>query len=197
MVQTLFWSLMNRGKHTVSMNKSNKKDNNNLIIANTRIRANELRVIGSDGEQIGIMSKDDALQRARSEQLDLVLMVPNATPPVAKIVNLNKYNYELKRREKELAKQARANTIEVKEVKFRPNIGDHDLENKLRQAQKFIDKGAKVKITIQMRGRENSKSSDVMEFFKEKLAENLDAFKFDAPLKLNGNRILGVIVKDG
>ena len=98
---------------------------------------------------------------------------------------------------KELAKQARANTIEVKEVKFRPNIGDHDLENKLRQAQKFIDKGAKVKITIQMRGRENSKSSDVMEFFKEKLAENLDAFKFDAPLKLNGNRILGVIVKDG
>lgn len=197
MVQTLFWSLMNRGKHTVSMNKSNKKDNNNLIIANTRIRANELRVIGSDGEQIGIMSKDDALQRARSEQLDLVLMVPNATPPVAKIVNLNKYNYELKKREKELAKQARANTIEVKEVKFRPNIGDHDLENKLRQAQKFIDKGAKVKITIQMRGRENSKSSDVMEFFKEKLAENLDAFKFDAPLKLNGNRILGVIVKDG
>lgn len=179
------------------MNKSNKKDNNNLIIANTRIRANELRVIGSDGEQIGIMSKDDALQRARSEQLDLVLMVPNATPPVAKIVNLNKYNYELKKREKELAKQARANTIEVKEVKFRPNIGDHDLENKLRQAQKFIDKGAKVKITIQMRGRENSKSSDVMEFFKEKLAENLDAFKFDAPLKLNGNRILGVIVKDG
>ena len=197
MVQTLSWSLMNRGKHTVSMNKSNKRDNNNLIIANTRIRANELRVIGSDGEQIGIMSKDDALQRARSEQLDLVLMVPNATPPVAKIVNLNKYNYELKKREKELAKQARANTIEVKEVKFRPNIGDHDLENKLRQAQKFIDKGAKVKITIQMRGRENSKSSDVMEFFKEKLAENLDAFKFDAPLKLNGNRILGVIVKDG
>lgn len=197
MVQTLSWSLMNRGKHKVSMNKSNKRDNNNLIIANTRIRANELRVIGSDGEQIGIMSKDDALQRARSEQLDLVLMVPNATPPVAKIVNLNKYNYELKKREKELAKQARANTIEVKEVKFRPNIGDHDLENKLRQAQKFIDKGAKVKITIQMRGRENSKSSDVMEFFKEKLAENLDAFKFDAPLKLNGNRILGVIVKDG
>lgn len=197
MVQTLSWSLMNRGKHKVSMNKSNKKDNNNLIIANTRIRANELRVIGSDGEQIGIMTKDDALQRARSEQLDLVLMVPNATPPVAKIVNLNKYNYELKKREKELAKQARANTIEVKEVKFRPNIGDHDLENKLRQAQKFIDKGAKVKITIQMRGRENSKSSDVMEFFKEKLAENLDAFKFDAPLKLNGNRILGVIVKDG
>ena len=110
---------------------------------------------------------------------------------------MNKYNYELKKREKEQAKVARANIVDVKEVKFRPAIGEHDLLNKMKQAQKFIDKGAKVKLTIQMRGRENSKAKDVLEFFTMQVNEHLINFKFDTPLKLNGNRIIGVIKKDG
>lgn len=176
---------------------SRDKQGKSQIIANRNISSPELRVVTADGEQLGIMSKSDALHEANKRELDLVLMVPNAKPPVAKIVSLNKYNYELKKREKEQAKVARANIVDVKEVKFRPAIGEHDLLNKMKQAQKFIDKGAKVKLTIQMRGRENSKAKDVLEFFIMQVNEHLINFKFDTPLKLNGNRIIGVIKKDG
>jgi translation initiation factor IF-3 len=173
------------------MNKRNSD-----IISNNNINYPELRVIDSEGEPIGIMSRDNALRRAEAAGLDLVLIVPNAKPPVAKIISLNKYNYELKKREKQQAKNARASAIEVKEVKFRPGIGEHDLQIKMKQAQKFIDKGSKVKITIQMRGRENSKASDVLDYFNSSVNENLDNFKYEQPLKLNGNRIIGMILKN-
>jgi translation initiation factor IF-3 len=173
------------------MNKRNSD-----IISNNNINYPELRVIDSEGEPIGIMSRDNALRRAENAGLDLVLIVPNAKPPVAKIISLNKYNYELKKREKQQAKNARASAIEVKEVKFRPGIGEHDLQIKMKQAQKFIDKGSKVKITIQMRGRENSKASDVLDYFNSSVNENLDNFKYEQPLKLNGNRIIGMILKN-
>jgi translation initiation factor IF-3 len=179
------------------MNKFKQdKPSKNTMIVNNQIDSTELRVITADGEKLGVMSKSDALNEARKQELDLVLIVPNANPPVAKIVSLNKYNYELKKREKEQAKVARANIVDVKEVKFRPAIGEHDLQNKMKQAQKFIDKGAKVKLTIQMRGRENSKATDVLEFFKVQVDQHLNNFKFDAPLKLNGNRIIGVITRN-
>lgn len=168
----------------------------NTTITNNQIVSTELRVVTAEGEKLGVMSKSDALNEARKRELDLVLIVPNANPPVAKIVSLNKYNYELKKREKEQARVARANVVDVKEVKFRPAIGEHDLLNKMKQAQKFIDKGAKVKLTIQMRGRENSKATDVLEFFKVQVDQHLNNFKFDAPLKLNGNRIIGVITRN-
>jgi len=168
----------------------------NTTITNNQIVSTELRVVTEEGEKLGVMSKSDALNEARKRELDLVLIVPNAKPPVAKIVSLNKYNYELKKREKEQARVARANVVDVKEVKFRPAIGEHDLLNKMKQAQKFIDKGAKVKLTIQMRGRENSKAIDVLEFFKVQVDQHLNNFKFDAPLKLNGNRIIGVITRN-
>ena len=179
------------------MNKFRRNDDSrdDGPIANNRISAHELRVMDQDGEQIGIMSKHDALNLAHDQQLDLVLIVPKAEPPVAKIISLNKYNYELKKREKLQAKNSRANAIEIKEVKFRPGIGEHDLRIKMTQAQKFINNGAKVKITIQMRGRENSKASDVLEYFTMKLDEYL-TYKFEQPLKLAGNRILGVITKN-
>jgi translation initiation factor IF-3 len=178
------------------MNKFKQdKPSKNMPIANNAITSLELRVVAEDGEALGIMPTSDALAEAQKRNLDLVLTVPNADPPVAKIVELNKYNYELKKREKDNAKSARANIVDVKEVKFRPSIGEHDLQNKMKQAQKFIDKGAKVKLTIQMRGRENSKSSDVLQFFIEQVDIYLERFKFVSPLKLNGNRIIGMITK--
>jgi len=140
---------------------------------NEQITVNELRIIGSDGDTLGVMSKETAQRIATDEGLDLVLMVPDANPPVAKIISLNKYNYELKKRQKFQEKSARANAVDIKEVKFRPGIGIHDLQIKLRKAQKFIDNGSKVKITIQMKGR-----------------------KYEQPLKLNGNRIIGLIQKN-
>lgn len=81
-------------------------------------------------------------------------------------------------------------------MKFRPAIGDHDLQIKMKQAQKFIDKGAKVKITIQMRGRENAKASDVLAHFKDAIESHLENYKFKSPLKMAGNRILGVIQRN-
>lgn len=167
--------------------------NKSNIISNNDIDSNKLRVIDSDGEQLGVMSKFQALDKAESQELDLVLIVPDAEPPVAKIISLNKYNYELKKREKLQAKNARANAIEIKEVKFRPGIGEHDLQIKMRRAQQFLDKGAKVKITIQMRGREMSKASDVLEYFKSALDNDLENYKYEQPLKQNGNRITGLI----
>ena len=155
-----------------------------------------MRIIGSDGEALGVMPNETAQRMASNENLDLVLIVPDATPPVAKIISLNKYNYELKKRQKFQEKSARANAIEIKEVKFRPGIGIHDLQIKMRQAQKFIDNGSKVKITIQMRGRENAKAQDVLVYFIEMISNSLANWKYEQPLKLNGNRITGLIQKN-
>ena len=164
-------------------------------VANERIRATTLRVISTDNEQLGIMPKQAALELARKQELDLVIITDKSDPPVAKITNLNKYNYELKKREKEAAKNARANAIEIKEVKFRPGIGEHDLDIKIKQIAKFIEKGAKVKITIQLRGREISKGSDAKQHLEAEIDSRLDGFKYEQPLQQAGNRITGVIIK--
>lgn len=179
------------------MNKRHREERNKpFVISNHRIRSNELRVISDEGEQLGILSKNEAQNIADEKQLDLILIVPNAEPPVAKIISLNKYTYEIKKREKDRAKQARQNSVDIKEVKFRPNIGENDLKMKLKQCQKFIDKGNKVKVTIQMRGRENAKANDVLAYFNSQISEYLSSFKYDLPLKTNGNRIIGVIIKN-
>ena len=170
--------------------------NKSTLIINEHITSSELRIIGNNGEALGVMSNADAQHIAINENLDLVLIVPDASPPVARVVSINKYNYELKKRQKAQAKSARANAIEVKEVKFRPGIGIHDLQIKMRQAQKFIDNGSKVKITIQMKGRENAKSQDVLVYFIEMISNSLANWKYEQPLKLNGNRITGLIQKN-
>ena len=170
--------------------------NKSTLIINEQITSSELRIIGNNGEALGVMSNADAKHIAINENLDLVLIVPDASPPVARIVSVNKYNYELKKRQKAQAKSARANAIEVKEVKFRPGIGIHDLQIKMRQAQKFIDNGSKVKITIQMKGRENAKAQDVLAYFIEMISNSLANWKYEQPLKLNGNRITGLIQKN-
>ena len=179
------------------MNKGQRQhERRPFVIANHKIRANELRVLSDEGEQLGIMNKSEAQNIANERQLDLILIVPNAEPPVAKIISLNKYNYEIKKREKEKAKQARLNSVDTKEVKFRPAIGENDFKMKVNQIQRFITKGSKVKVTIQMRGRENAKAKDVLEQFSSQFSEYLSGFRYDAPLKLNGNRIIVMIVKD-
>ena len=96
-----------------------------------------------------------------------------------------------------MAKKARASRIDTKEVKFKPNIGEHDLLIKLNQAQDFLDNGCKVKITIQMRGRENANRAEVFKQFKSAIESHLVNFKWDSNLALNGNRIIGLLYKDG
>ena len=174
-----------------------KKTSKVNIISNNQITFDKLRVIDKDREPLGIMDKSEAIELALSQGLDLVLIVEKADPPVARIIELNKYKYEIQKNEKQMAKKARASRIYTKEVKFKPNIGEHDLLIKLNHAQEFLDNGCKVKITIQMRGRENSNSSEVFKHFKNAIETHLVNFRWDSNLALNGNRIIGLLYKDG
>jgi len=119
---------------------------------NNEIRTPKVRLIDDKGEQVGVVSIQEAIRMAEEAALDLVEIVPTSTPPVCKIMNFGKFRYDQTKREKENKKTQ--HQIKVKEVKFKPNIDDHDLETKLRQAKDFLLKGNKVKITLAFRGRE-------------------------------------------
>ena len=136
------------------------------MIINEDIRARELRVIGDNGEQIGVKSLNDALTIAESFGLDLVLVSPNAKPPVARIMDYGKYRYEMQKKEKEQRKNQKI--VTVKEVRLSPGIEDHDYQTKLRQAIKFLEHGDKVKASIRFRGRaitHKELGQDVLEDF--------------------------------
>lgn len=119
---------------------------------NEQIRDKEVRLIGENGEQLGVMSSREAMRMAEEAGLDLVKIAPTAKPPVCKIVDYGKFRYEQIRREKEAKKKQK--TIEVKEIRLSPNIDTNDLNTKTNAARKFLTKGDKVKITLRFRGRE-------------------------------------------
>ncbi|SFP53763.1 translation initiation factor IF-3 [Tranquillimonas alkanivorans] len=119
---------------------------------NDRIRAPEIRLIGPEGENIGVVTPQRGRDLAEQAGLDLVEISPNATPPVCKIMDFGKFKYEQQKRESEAKKKQK--TIEVKEVKFRPNTDSHDYDVKMRNVVKFLEKGDKVKVTLRFRGRE-------------------------------------------
>lgn len=119
---------------------------------NEEIKAKEIRLIGPEGEQIGIFNAKEALRMALEKELDLVEISPNAKPPVCRIMDYGKYRYEQSKRDKETKKKQKI--IAVKEVKIRPNIEDHDLNVKTKNAIKFLTEGDKVKVTLMFRGRE-------------------------------------------
>lgn len=119
---------------------------------NEQIRDKEVRLIGENGEQLGVMPSREAMRLAEEAGLDLVKIAPTAKPPVCKIVDYGKYRYEQIRKEKEARKKQK--TIEVKEIRLSPNIDTNDLNTKVNAARKFLSKGDKVKITLRFRGRE-------------------------------------------
>lgn len=121
-------------------------------LINEEIREKEVRLVGSDGEQLGIMSSEEALEIADEKQLDLVLIAPQAKPPVCKLMEYGKYLYEVQKKEKEARKNQRV--INIKEVRISPNIEEHDLNVKAKNAGKFLKDGDKVKVTVRFRGRE-------------------------------------------
>ncbi|HML31720.1 MULTISPECIES: translation initiation factor IF-3 [Sporomusa] len=121
---------------------------------NEEIRAREIRLVGNANEQLGIMSLRDALRLAAEQNLDLVEVAPTAKPPVCRIMDFGKFRYEQQKRDKEVKKKQKV--ITLKEVKLRPNIEDHDFNVKLKNAQRFLEDGDKVKVTIMFRGRELS-----------------------------------------
>ena len=151
---------------------------------NEQIRDREIRLIGEDGQQLGIMSSREAMKIAREAELDLVKIAPQAKPPVCKIIDYGKYRYELARKEKEAKKKQK--TIEVKEVRLPPNIDSNDLNTKIASARKFIEKGNKVKVTLRFRGREMAhvqSSRHILDEFAKALE---DIALVDKPAKMEG-----------
>ena len=139
---------------------------------NEQIRDREIRLIGSNGEQLGIMSAREAMKLAEEAELDLVKIAPNAKPPVCKIIDYGKYRYELARKEKEAKKKQK--TVEVKEIRLSPNIDTNDLNTKVNAAKKFLSKGNKVKITLRFRGREMAhiaKSKHILDDFAKEVED--------------------------
>lgn len=118
---------------------------------NEKIRAREVRLIDSNGDQLGVKSRNEALDIAQTRNLDLVLVAPNAKPPVCRIMDFGKYRFEQQKKEKEARKKQKV--INVKEVRFTPGIGQHDFDTKLKNARKFLDNGDKVKAAVRFRGR--------------------------------------------
>ena len=142
------------------------------LFINEQIRDKEVRVVGADGEQLGIMPVKEAQKLADDAGLDLVKIAPTAKPPVCKIVDYGKYRYEQVRREKEAKKKQK--TVEVKEIRLSPNIDTNDLNTKMNAARKFISKGDKVKVTLRFRGREMAhmaNSKHILDDFAENLAD--------------------------
>jgi|TARA_B110000908_G_scaffold91523_1_gene108615 translation initiation factor IF-3 len=158
---------------------------------NAQIRYEKLRVVDDNG-QLGVMNKSQALTIAQSRGLDLIVITESATPPIAKILDANKYLYEQKRREKELAKKQRESRIEVKEIQFRPGIGDHDFETKIKNIEKFLSKGNKVKLMVRFKGRENANKHLGFQIL-ERAFTTLEEAEWDAPPLLNGNRLIGIL----
>ena len=161
------------------------------LLINDQITDKELRVIGSHGQQIGILSLTEALQLAEEEELDLVLIAPTAKPPVAKIIDYSKYRYEMIRKEKEAKKKKKV--IELKEVRLSPNIEENDLKTKASAARRFLEKGNKVKVTLRFRGREMSHMNEtkhVLDTFVEQLS---DIAVVDKPSKVEGRSLVVIL----
>ncbi|MCR5405307.1 MAG: translation initiation factor IF-3 [Lachnospiraceae bacterium] len=139
---------------------------------NEQIRAKEVRVIGTNNEQLGVMSTDEARKIAEDAGLDLVMIAPNAAPPVCRVIDYGKFRYEQSRKEKEARKKQKV--IEIKEIRMSPNIDTNDLNTKIAAARKFLTKGDRVKVTLRFRGREMAhinNSRYMLDDFAEALAD--------------------------
>jgi translation initiation factor IF-3 len=161
------------------------------VRVNQQIRISPVRLIGADGEQVGVVPVDDALQRARESGLDLVEVAPMARPPVVKIMDYGKYRFEQ-------AKAARAarkkqHVIHVKEVKYRPNISDHDFEFKTRHARQFLEEGNKVKLTMMFRGRQITHPELGRDVLDRVLEAVKDVGKVESASKLEGRNMTMVL----
>jgi len=160
---------------------------------NRQIRAKEVQLIGENGEKLGIISLEKALEKAEEYNLDLVLVAPNANPVVCKIMNYGKYKFEQAKKEKEAKKKQKV--LEVKEIRVTPNIEEHDFAFKAKNARKFLESGSKVKITVRFRGREvnNSKAGELV---LNKFIENLeDISNVEKKPKLEGRNMFTILAK--
>lgn len=158
---------------------------------NRMINVREVRLVDQDGENVGIVPRDRAIEMAEAAGLDLVEVSPNASPPVCKILDYGKFKYETQKKKNEAKKKQKV--IDVKEIKMRPNIDDHDYEVKLKSARRFLEEGDKVKVTMRFRGREMA-HQDIGMTVLNRVKEDLDALgKVEQYPKLEGRQMIMVL----
>ena len=160
--------------------------NRNFIRKNDKIRAREVRVIGPEGDMVGVMPPEEALKLAKSHGLDLVEVAASARPPVCRILEFGKYKYELSKNKRNKEKTAKR----IKEAKFRPRIEEHDYLTKVRRSEKFLHQGNKLKITLMFRGREMEHIELGMDLVKQAIQDLSGVGKADDQPKLNGRFII-------
>jgi translation initiation factor IF-3 len=158
---------------------------------NERIRATEIRLIGADGENAGVVTPERAMQMAEEAGLDLVEISPNAAPPVCKIMDFGKFKYETQKREAEARKKQKI--IEIKEVKFRPNTDINDYDVKMRNVYKFLENGDKVKVTLRFRGREMAHQNLGRELLERVADDTKDQGKVENFPKMEGRQMVMLI----
>ena len=164
------------------------------MYVNEQIKAREVRVISPKGEQLGILSLNEALKVARGHNLDLVNVAPGARPPVCKIMDFGRYKYEQSKKEKEARKNQKI--ITVKEVKLRPNIEDHDFQVKAKNARKFLTNGDKVKVTIMFRGREVTHPELGRKLCDKMAAELADVATLESRARLEGKNMIMILASN-
>ena len=158
---------------------------------NDRIRAPEIRLIGADGENVGVVTPARAMQMAEEAGLDLVEISPTAVPPVCKIMDFGKFKYETQKREAEARKKQKI--IEIKEIKFRPGTDIHDYDVKMRSVVKFLEEGDKVKVTLRFRGREMAHQELGLELLKRVEADVAEIGKIESFPRLEGRQMVMMV----
>ena len=158
---------------------------------NDQIRAKELRVIGADSEQLGILQKADALQKAKELGLDLVEVSPNAEPPVCRIMDYGKFKYEQQKKKQEAKKNQ--TVVQIKEIKVRPKTDDHDYETKVRHIRRFLEQGDRCKVTVFFRGREIMHKDRGEDILKRIIEDTKDISKVEQEARAEG-RVLQMLL---
>ena len=159
--------------------------------ANERIKALDVQVIGSDGNNLGVMQLKQAIQQAREEGLDLIEISPNASPPVCKIMDMGKYKYDLQKKANQAKKKQKV--VSLKEIKLRPGTEIHDYNFKIKNAKKFITKGDKVKFTVKFKGREMQHTDLGKNLMNKIIEETKDIAKVESKPKFEGRQMVMII----
>lgn len=159
---------------------------------NEQIRVREVRVINENGDMLGVMTPQEGIRLAQAAGLDLIEVSPNASPPVCKILDLGKYKYEQQKKANEARKKQKV--IEIKELKLRPTIGDHDYQIKLKQARKFFEEGDKVKFTLRFRGREQSHYDLSMQVMHRVKADLAGVSKIEQDIQSEGRQAVMILM---
>jgi translation initiation factor IF-3 len=158
---------------------------------NRQIVADKIRLIGADGEMLGVVTVRDGLRAAEEAGLDLVEISPNAEPPVCKVLDYGKYKYQVQKKQQEAKKKQKV--IEIKEIKLRPNIGAHDLEIKMRHVHEFLEEGDKVKFTLRFRGREMAHQEIGAALLQKVKEQLLDKVRIESEPRSEGRMMVMVV----